>query len=426
MGSSDRVALLAGHAAFDSDDALLLAATAAVAACVSSFMGTTTDDVLSSAMDTAADPGTALMLAAGPVTVPYELSTPPLDLDRMERLARAVPHDDRPTVLSFTESLLSQSDPRQAWQLICHVLGAEAAVQHALGLDIAAHLDLEHAAHWQPGVPLPSALARQLIADQTARAAVAGHVHGLGDPRLAGLLADPHDSAMTPAQARVLAVAGAAADPGRAVDVATHLLHHFSVQALDESLRLVARIATRAGFGEEIAAQARAEGFVTEQSAWAVAAARAGALIGVELVDLVSQLGPRVEAELDPGRELVAGLPLIEALLQVGAVDDAVTWAARWRLPVTVLVRRCLYAGLSAGAGMLATHPSLGTLVAPTIQSDERVVPNWRDDRGAWWQPQGAEPSERLNALRDMLTVVARTPWRVVPGSLADLLGVEG
>lgn len=404
VDSIDRVAMLAGRAPFTTADAVLLAAVGATAAAERG-----TADL------GAADPGTALMLAAGAATVRPSV---PLGLGRLEMLAKAVPGDERLTVLSFAEGLLAQSHPRQAWELVCNVVGAQTAVNHALGLDVAAHLGA--AAPWQPGVVLPPVIERQLQADTTARAAVAGTVHGLDDPRLAGLLADPLELAMTPAQARVLVVAGAAAEPGRAVEVAVHLLRHFPVQSLAESLGLVARIATRAGFAGQVAAQARTGGFVAEQCTWAAAAASAGAVNRAEMLGLAAALAPRIEDELDPGRELVAGLPLIEALLQIGAVDEAVGWAAHWQLPVPVLLRRCLHAGLGAGATQLATHPALGAVV------ESATGPGDREASGAgrpWWEPEGADRAGRLGAVRHMLAVVGQTPWPVVPASLADLLG---
>lgn len=402
VDSIDRVAMLAGRAPFTTGDAVLLAAVGATAAAERG-----TADL------GAADPGTALMLAAGAATVRPSV---PLGLARLEMLAKAVPEDDRLTVLSFAEGLLAQSHPRKAWELVCNVVGAQAAVDHALGLDVAAHLG----AAWQPGAGLPPVIERQLQADTTARAAVAGTVHGLDDPRLAGLLADPLESAMTPAQARVLVVAGAAAEPGRAVEVAVHLLRHFPVQSLAESLGLVARIATRAGFAGQVAAQARTEGFVAEQCTWTAAAATAGALNRDEVVRLAAALAPRIEDELDPGRELVAGLPLIEALLQIGAVDEAVGWAARWQLPVPVLLRRYLHAGLGAGAALLAAHPGLGAVVeSATGPGDQEASGGGRP----WWEPEDADEAGRLGAVRHMLAVVGQTPWPVVPASLADLLG---
>ncbi|MEO6530343.1 MAG: hypothetical protein ABI563_06120 [Specibacter sp.] len=409
VDSIDHVAMLARRAPFTPDDAVLLAAVGATA---ERARGTASLD----AADLGATaPGTTLMLAAGAATVRPRVS---LELGRLEMLARAVPVDSRLTVLSFAEGLLAQSHPRQAWELICSVVGAKTAVAHALGLDVAAHLGA--AEPWQPGVELPPVIERQLLADATARAAVAGTLHGLDDPRLSGLLADPVETAMTPAQARVLVVAGAAAEPGRAVEVAVHLLRHFPVHHLDESLRLVARIATRAGFAGQVAAQAHTEGFVAEQCTWAAAAATAGALNPDGVVQLAATLAPRIEDELDPGRELVAGLPLIEALLQIGAVDEAVGWAAHWQLPVPVLLRRCLHAGLGTGAALLATHPALGAVV------ESAPGPGDHEASGGarpWWEPQGADPAGRLGAARHMLAVVGQTPWPVVPASLADLLG---
>ena len=225
---------------------------------------------------------------------------------------------------------------------------------------------------------------------------------------------------MTPAQVRVLVVAGAAAEPGRAVEVALQVLRDIPVHHLDESLRLVALIATRAGFAGQVAAQAHTEGFVAEQCTWAVAAATAGALNRAELLRLAATLAPRIEDELDPGRELVAGLPLIEALLQLGAVDEAVGWAAHWRVPVPVLLRRCLYAGLGSGAALLATHPALGAVVESAAGPGDQEAPG---GGRPWWEPDGADEAGRLGAARHMLAMVGQTPWPVVPGSLVDLLG---
>ena len=140
VDSIDRVAMLARRAPFTPDDAVLLAAVGATAAAA---RGTASPDAPDpdTASHGAPDPGTALMLAAGAATVRPRA---PLGMGRLEMLANAVPEDSRLTVLSFAEGLLAQSHPRQAWELICSVVGARTAVEHALGLDVAAHLGTAH------------------------------------------------------------------------------------------------------------------------------------------------------------------------------------------------------------------------------------------------------------------------------------------
>jgi hypothetical protein len=297
-GASRRLLEGASGAAFEAEGALLLAAAGALAASSSAGTG-----AAGSGLE---DPGLALVAAAGAAA-----DGGPGRPEELAALARAVPPEELTSVLSATESLLARVDARWAWSLIQELAGADAAVQAGLGLDVAARIAIDEGTEWAPGVPLPDA------------------------------------------EARVLLVAAAAIDPGWALELATEMLETHTPARLREALRLVAGSAARAGLGDRVAAKAAGEGFVSEQATWAAAAASAGALRGTALRGLTAELAPRVEDELDPGRELVAGLPLLEALAHGGEAGALVELAERWRVPPPLLAGQLFHAEAATGAAAL-------------------------------------------------------------------------
>jgi hypothetical protein len=388
------LAAAAAGAPFEAEGALLLAAAGALAG--------------PAPME---DPGLALVVAAGAGAPREELAA----------LALAVPPAERAGALSVAERLLARIDPRWTWELITELVGAEAAVQAALGLDLAARLDLDHGQRWDPGVPVPGVYARQLAADAAARDLVrAGPVPGArDDERLAALHGRKPGRGLYPSEARVLLVAAAAVDPAWALEVATGMLDTFGPEDLRASFRLVADAAVRAGLGDGVVAKAHEDGFVSEQATWAAAAASAGALGGAALVELAQELAFRAEDELDPGRELVAGLPLLEALAHGGQADPLTELAGRWLVPPPLLVDQLFHAEAAKGAALLVGHPGLDRI----LDEPEAEWAQLYHYGFCWWTGAGAD---RAAAVVDALAVTAACPWRPLPGSLADLVGWPG
>jgi hypothetical protein len=408
---ADRLAALAARGGYTPGDALTIACVGAL--CTTDALRPWTLGPLQTA-----DAATGLVLTAGAVWARgVRLADTPDTTTALIDLARRALADHAAPVLLVVESLLAAVDPEGAWNLIEQLLGAPAAVEAALGLDVAAHLELDRAELWSPPIPCPVPFREQLTADRIARAAIAGRPLPRGTPSPAELLASGLPAAATPARTQVLLVATAAADPTRALRVVDDVLQRLAPGDLGDALRLVAILLHRAGLADEVAASARREAFVAEQCTWVAAAAAAGALSAEEVVTMAPGLSARVDDELDPGREWVAGLPLVEALLSAGAVDAALPLAKRWQLGPGVIATRCLRAGSRAAAGALARHPGLGVLLREGNAPVAALPP--------WWAHAAMDQNDQLAALRDVFAVVEQAPWAVPPGSLADLLGLS-
>jgi hypothetical protein len=135
---------------------------------------------------------------------------------------------------------------------------------------------------------------------------------------------------------------------------------------------------------------------------------------GAELAELAEALAPRIEDELDPGDELVAGLPLLEALAHGSQAGLLVELAGRWRVPPPLLADQLFHGEAAAGAAALLGAGGLdGLLATPETEWDQ----GWQY-QFCWWT--GAQ------SVRDALAVTAASPWRPLPGSLADLIGWPG
>jgi hypothetical protein len=404
----------AAAAEFEPEGALLIGAAGALAASGAPGAGAAGEPGTAGEVGEAGaggrleDPGLALVAAAGAAAAGGGAVT----REELAALARAVPAAELTPVLSVAESLLARVDPGWAWGLIEELAGASEAVQTGLSLDVAARIELDQGTGWTPGVPLPDAEARQLAADATARAAVAGRLRGRDDPRLAALGERPAGRSLFAAEARSLLIAAAALDPGWSLELATEMLETHTPARLLQALRLVAGAAARAGLADAVAAKATENGFVSEQATWAAAASAAGALRGEALRGLAEELAPRVEDELDPGRELVAGLPLMEALAHGGEAGALVSLADRWRVPPPLLVDQLFHAEAASGAEALLGDPRLDALLT---RPEERWDRLYRYEL-CWWTGSGS--------VRDALSVVAAPPWRSLPGSLADLTGM--
>ncbi|MEJ3403673.1 hypothetical protein WDJ51_02890 [Rathayibacter sp. YIM 133350] len=393
---------------FEPQGAMLLAAAAAAApeAATTQF----------------SDPANAFLVACGAANAGSRQDD---DVrDRLERAAFAVPDADRLWVLSVAERLIARVDATWAWSLIDRLVGAGPALAHAIGLDVAAQAERTGAVPWEPGAEAPPVVSRQLAADRAARAAVAGHRSNHGP--MHALRLDPTGANLLPSEARVLLAGAAGLDPAFAVETGTALLANFVPADLQEAFRLVADAAVRAGIGDAVLDRARTDGFVAEQATWAAAAAAAGAVTGQPLLELLDGLAQRVDDELDPGRELVAGLPILEAFAHAGAVGSLIDRAVHWQAPASLVIDRLFFAEAAGAAAALAQHPAFDEFVAR--RADAALYSAQYD----WWPAEASEdeaaatdPEDvaREDVAREALAVVAAAPLRPLPGSLADIVG---
>jgi hypothetical protein len=376
-----RLLVRAAGGAFGPGDALLLAAASALAG--------------EDAAGAMADPARALATACGnPGTSP----------DRLEPLTAAVPMSARATVLADMEPLLARIDPAWASDLLLRLLGAESVLRHGtLGLDVAARLGDDAHTLLASKVACNGPFARQLAADASARRREDVFAR-LDDGTLGPVRMLP------PNECRSYLVAAALVDPKRALGLAQAMLETVSPDALAPALLLLAQAAAREGLGEAVCERARREDFITVQAAWTEAAAAAGALGGSALVERVLTLAPRVADELDPGRELLAGLPLVMALAHGGMAAELRAQALEWRLPPPLLADQAFQAGLRLPVSVLDLLLAIPEPEWPGV---------WPCDF-AWWRDAAGKDADRRQACEDVLELAANVPWWPLPGSLAD------
>jgi len=122
-------------------------------------------------------------------------------------------------------------------------------------------------------------------------------------------------------------------------------------------------------------------------------------------------LAHRVAEQLDPGRELMAGLPLVMALAHGGAADPLPEEVLGWRLPAPLLTDQVLQAGLRLPASVLD----------PLLALPEQEWADLYPYHFGWWRDAiGQEDSTRRLACADVLALAESIPWWPLPGSLAD------
>ncbi|HZI05065.1 MAG TPA: hypothetical protein VEZ71_13635, partial [Archangium sp.] len=242
------------------------------------------------------------------------------------------------------------------------------------------------------------------------RAAARGELHAITDPRLAALTGPEPGQNAVPSELASLVAAAALVNASWTLDQVITMAAYTSpgVQALE----IVARAAVRAGHGRRVLDQARRHGFVSDQAEWLQAATVARVATDEEVVSLVSELAPRVADELDFGRELIAGLPLLVALAHRGHYEALVSWAAFWRTPPPVFVEYLLLFARHAAAS-LAKSPLLNHLLE--IQEAEWNT-TYEFDLPFW------DSSDAAGSFQDALTVTAYIHWDVVPGTLMDVV----
>jgi hypothetical protein len=210
-------------------------------------------------------------------------------------------------------------------------------------------------------------------------------------------------------------VAAALVDPKRALGTPQAMLETVSPEGLAPALMLLAQSATREGLGDAVCEKAKQEDFITVQAAWTEAAAAGGALGGPALVEHVRELAPRAADELDPGRELLAGLPLVMALAHGGAAEELPGQAVAWRLPPPLLADQAFQAGLRLPASVLRPGRTRTGMVWSLC--DFRW---WRDTAGR--KQTGGWPARVFwNWRRTPMVAPARSPpgsachWPVAP-----------
>jgi hypothetical protein len=383
LEAARRILARAGGGAFGPGDALLLAAASALA-------GKDDDGPMT-------DPARALVAACG-----LRGASP----DHLDLLTAAVPPLARPTLLADLEPLLARIDPAWAWELIRRLLDDEETLRHGtLGLGVAARLGDEAEARTllASKVARNGHFARQLAADASAR-----RREDVFARLEEGTLGPVH--MLLPSECRSYLVAAALVNPKRALGLADAMLETVPPQGLAPALLLLTQTAAREGLGGAVRERARREDFITLQATWTESAAAAGALSGRALVEHVRELAPRVADELDPGRELLAGLPLVMALAHGGAAEALSEQAVEWRLPPPLLADQAFQAGLRLPASVL------DPLLAVPEQDWSGLFP-W--DYG-WWRDTATKDTDRRLACEDVLQVAANLPWRPLPGSLAD------
>ena len=166
---ADRVAARAVQGEYSPDDAIVLGCVGALSAADAFLPG--------GLLYAEADAASLLVLTAGALWARgAPLADTPGATRALADLARRTLDKHGTRVLSVTESLLAPVDPEGTWALIEHVVGGPAAVDSALGLDVAAHLELDRGELWRPPLPCPAPFTAQLVTDRIARAVIAGTV----------------------------------------------------------------------------------------------------------------------------------------------------------------------------------------------------------------------------------------------------------
>jgi hypothetical protein len=310
----------------------------------------------------------------------------------LEQIGADLPASGRSQILAAAECLLARIDPVWAWDLERKLLGESEQLRWpGLGLDIASRLEASEARRLLgPKEKANPIFASQFRIESAARSRTTPDDFSLRD--------------LSVAQANAFLAGVALADPARALKLVPEALSLYAPGDLRESFTLLATATIKAGLANRIAELARRRDFVSVQAVWTEVGAAAGALSRSETADLVEELAPRATDELDPGRELIAGMPLLMALAHAGLGEQAAGWALQWQVPPPVLIDHLFYAEAPA------VIPLNGLL-----RFSEREWSHFYESRFCWWDEPG-------QSWTDALTVVAQCPWRPLPGSLADLV----
>jgi len=338
-------------------------------------------------------PAASFMIHAGAATVH------PVPKSVLRDLGAEIPSNERLDCLAAAEPLLALLDARWAWEFMQDLVGAEQTIRAAaLGLDIASHLDEDTVLElFSDKCRLNSMFAEQLAVEGAARARQKPCLEARN---------------VKPFAAGPYLAAAAFTGASEGLRAAHELLEWLSPDVLQEGLCLVAEAAVHQGCAPAIARLAAGESDITVQAAWVEAAARSHAVEPGTLISLIRELGPRVTGELDPGRHLLAGLPLLAALAAAGSDEDLARLGVEWRVPPPLLADQLFYRGLAAGPAVFER-----LLDVPEPAWDDLFEYDF-----CWWKPVSRDPAARVQACANVVAIGANLPWRPMPGSLKDLV----
>jgi hypothetical protein len=192
------------------------------------------------------------------------------------------------------------------------------------------------------------------------------------------------------------------------------MLHSHSPNDLSPALDLVAEAAGLQGKASEIVPFITTDEFLASRAVWLEAAAKAGLLEGHEIIDLARHLSGQVDHELEPERRALAGVPILTALACSEWDGDELieTLAERWRIPSQTIAERLM----DSGCGRRIRLP-LGVLGLPAALWDPLFSHDF-----AWWRVVPNSPREHSEACHQVITVLAASPWKPLPGTLADVV----
>jgi hypothetical protein len=380
--SATRLLVCAQEAVFERDSALIFAAAGHILE--RSHPGRSFQDARAMS-----DPSLTFIIAAA-----GEASTPAGRREELTRLGRAVPVNRRVDVLATAEGLLARVDPAWAWSLMLELVGEVSIPTMGIGLVITAYAERAGLTNFPSALyQLPDFYQRQLAADQTAR--------------LASLL---------PTEAASYLAAAAAVDPEWALEIADSMLQVHPPDRLAPALIMVAAAAERSKIGQQVIKRVNQSEFITVQANWTQAAAAARTLMGPNLSATFRELAPRVQDELDPGREFLAGLPLMLALAHSGQIDDFLQYAVEWNIPPQILVKRIFSSRALRGADRLRGSPALQRYILAREWTQSLLF------QTGWW-PDHLASCVPTQFSQDILSLTVDSPWPVLPGELADIIG---
>lgn len=335
----------------------------------------------------------------------------------LARLASAVPPDRRVEVLGVAEGLLAQVDPVWAWSLMQQMVDGVALPSLGLGLVIAAYADRAGLTNLPPAQDqLPDFYRHQFVADQVARLAVRGEIRGRQDPAFSRLQETSSGWSLLPSEAVSYLVAAAAVDAKWALEIADSMLQVYPSDRLAPALTLLAAAAVSSTIGQQVINRVNRPGFIAVQANWTLAAAAVEALTGPDLLATFRELAPRVQDELDPGREFVAGLPLMLSLAYSEQIDDFLQYAVDWNIPPEVLSKQIFFLRAVRGADRLRESTALQGYI---------LAREWTQalsfQTGGW--PNHLASCAPKQIIQDILSLTVGLSWHVLPGELADLVG---
>lgn len=363
-----------------------------------------------------ADPGWAFWLALAAESV-----APQNRRDTLARLAEAVPYELTVKYSLDFEGLLVRVDPQWGWKLLVKLVTEETVLGDvALGLTSLAYQEEKGEVEFRLQKKLaqqsPSEMFQKIAhADRIGRLAFQGKI-SKQDPGFDPLMKAISKGGITSAEISALLGGAIALDPGWGLELAHQMGKHYSPDELWGCLCLIAESLANKARVERLVEITMSEEFIMEQAYWLWAAVIAGALHGERLHQIVAEFRPRVIDELDPGDELMAGLPILMALATAGENDLVLELALEWKCPPPVLVNHLFNEEINNIS--LVTHPKWPELLK-LPQDCWAAHHNYASFY--WWDPQAGSEA-KTSLCRDVLTLAIHYPWYPRPGSVADII----